>query len=70
MTERTRGKRESAVAGTHIKHVERCPPEIEIEFVRFVFQLKKIESRGVEFNIRKSSLKDSSPGYPDSLCSI
>ena len=42
---------ENGTVGTHIKHVEGCPPCIEIKFVRLGFHLNKIKSNGLEFNI-------------------
>ena len=50
----------SVVAGTHIKQVEGYPPGTEIKFIRLVFHLNKIESRGLELILTKSSPKNSS----------
>ena len=47
-------RRELEEKGTtriHIKHMEGCPPGIEIKFVSLSFHLNKIESNGFEFNI-------------------
>ena len=42
---------EKGTARIHIKHMECCPPGIEIKFVSLSFHLNKIESNGFEFNI-------------------